>query len=118
VNTVVFDKTGTLTEGRPSVTDVIPAAGVEEQRFSGSPLQRMRGRSTHSLPPLSRLPSNVRLSSTALPFRGRPWSRRTRDRGRSHVLVGNRKLLERNGVTPGLERERRDCERKRRQHST
>src|SRR5207244_4288920 len=30
VDTVVFDKTGTLTEGRPSVTDVIPAAGVAE----------------------------------------------------------------------------------------
>src|SRR5256886_16540569 len=30
VDTVVFDKTGTLTEGRPSVTDVIPAAGGEE----------------------------------------------------------------------------------------
>src|SRR5438105_5038301 len=30
VDTVVFDKTGTLTEGRPSVTDVVPAAGVEE----------------------------------------------------------------------------------------
>src|SRR3989475_743145 len=30
VDTVVFDKTGTLTEGRPSVTDVIPVAGVEE----------------------------------------------------------------------------------------
>src|SRR5207248_745630 len=30
VDTVVFDKTGTLTEGRPSVTDVIPATGVEE----------------------------------------------------------------------------------------
>src|ERR1700746_2804431 len=30
VTTVVFDKTGTLTEGRPSVTDVIPAAGVHE----------------------------------------------------------------------------------------
>src|SRR5438105_1633802 len=27
VDTVVFDKTGTLTEGRPSVTDVIPAPG-------------------------------------------------------------------------------------------
>src|SRR5256714_1751964 len=30
VDTVIFDKTGTLTEGRPSVTDVIPVAGVEE----------------------------------------------------------------------------------------
>src|SRR6266542_2968311 len=30
VDTVVFDKTGTLTEGRPSVTDVLPAPGVSE----------------------------------------------------------------------------------------
>src|SRR5207244_8960363 len=29
-DTVVFDKTGTLTEGRPSVTDIIPVAGVAE----------------------------------------------------------------------------------------
>jgi Cu2+-exporting ATPase len=61
VDTVVFDKTGTLTEGRPSVTDVIPAAGVKRQRFSGSPLQRMRSRSTPSPRPLSRLPRSARL---------------------------------------------------------
>jgi len=29
VTTVVFDKTGTLTLGRPQVTDVVPAAGVD-----------------------------------------------------------------------------------------
>ncbi len=28
VDTVVFDKTGTLTEGRPTVTDLIPASGI------------------------------------------------------------------------------------------
>ena len=28
--TVAFDKTGTLTEGRPRVTDIVPAEGVEE----------------------------------------------------------------------------------------
>ena len=30
INTVVLDKTGTLTQGRPVVTDVIPADGMEE----------------------------------------------------------------------------------------
>ncbi|MFC7693946.1 heavy metal translocating P-type ATPase [Paeniroseomonas aquatica] len=29
--TVAFDKTGTLTEGRPRITDVVPAAGTSEQ---------------------------------------------------------------------------------------
>src|SRR5256885_12989209 len=33
IDTVVFDKTGRLTQGRPSVTDVIPAAGVEEREI-------------------------------------------------------------------------------------
>jgi Cu+-exporting ATPase len=29
ITTVIFDKTGTLTEGRPALTDVVPAEGVE-----------------------------------------------------------------------------------------
>ncbi len=29
INTVVFDKTGTLTEGRPGLTDLLPAPGVD-----------------------------------------------------------------------------------------
>ncbi|MBI5710226.1 MAG: copper-translocating P-type ATPase [Candidatus Eisenbacteria bacterium] len=33
IATVVFDKTGTLTRGRPALTDVVPAAGVEEPRL-------------------------------------------------------------------------------------
>ena len=31
VDTVVFDKTGTLTEGKPSVTDLVPAVGMTEE---------------------------------------------------------------------------------------
>jgi len=30
VNTVIFDKTGTLTEGKPSVTDLVPAQATDE----------------------------------------------------------------------------------------
>ena len=33
INTVVLDKTGTVTEGRPVVTDILPAAGVDETRL-------------------------------------------------------------------------------------
>ena len=30
INTIVFDKTGTITEGKPAVTDVLAADGIEE----------------------------------------------------------------------------------------
>lgn len=42
VDTIVFDKTGTLTEGKPSVTDIIPAAGykVEEVLFYTASAER------------------------------------------------------------------------------
>ena len=33
VKTVVLDKTGTVTEGKPQVTDIVPAAGVEEEQL-------------------------------------------------------------------------------------
>jgi P-type Cu+ transporter len=33
IDTIVLDKTGTLTEGKPSVTDIIPAAGFEENQL-------------------------------------------------------------------------------------
>ncbi len=35
VDTVVLDKTGTLTEGKPRVTDIIPAEGMEENTLLG-----------------------------------------------------------------------------------
>ena len=33
VQAVVFDKTGTLTRGKPELTDVLPASGVDEKRL-------------------------------------------------------------------------------------
>ena len=33
IDTVVLDKTGTITEGRPAVTDIIPAGGISAERL-------------------------------------------------------------------------------------
>ncbi|MBX3173958.1 MAG: copper-translocating P-type ATPase [Gemmatimonadaceae bacterium] len=35
ISTIVLDKTGTVTEGRPAVTDVVVAEGVEESKLLG-----------------------------------------------------------------------------------
>ena len=106
VDTVVFDKTGTLTEGRPSVTDVIPAAGVEEAEIlrlaaaadaqSEHPLATAVVEAAKKRGPVVAAPSQFE----AIPGHGVKATV-----GGRTVLVGNRKLLERNGVTPGLDRE-------------
>ena len=33
ITTIVFDKTGTITEGKPEITDVLPAAGMQRERL-------------------------------------------------------------------------------------
>jgi len=33
LSAIAFDKTGTLTEGRPRITDVVPAEGVSEEEL-------------------------------------------------------------------------------------
>ena len=48
VSTVVLDKTGTITEGRPQVTDIIPADGVTERELLGKAFA-LESRSEHPL---------------------------------------------------------------------
>src|SRR5437899_7389734 len=106
VDTVVFDKTGTLTEGRPSVTDVIPVAGVEEAEI----LRLAAAADVQSVHPLATAVveaarKRARVADPASYFEAVAGHGVKATVGGRAVLVGNRRLLERNGVTPGLERE-------------
>src|SRR2546429_586269 len=106
VDTVVFDKTGTLTEGRPSVTDVIPVAGVEEAEIlrlaAAADVQSEHTLAT-AVVEAARKRARVADPTSYLQAAASHCLKQTR--GGRAVLQGNRRLLERNGVTPGLERE-------------
>jgi len=106
VDTVVFDKTGTLTEGRPAVTDIIPAEGMAEEEI----LRLAAAADAHSEHPIARAvieAARKRALAVDPPshFEAVPGHGVQATVGGRTVLVGNRRLLERNGVTPGLERE-------------
>jgi len=106
VDTVVFDKTGTLTEGQPSVTDVIAAAGVD-----GAEILRLAAaadaQSEHPLATAVVAAAKQRALAVETPshFEAVPGHGVKATVGGRTVLVGNGKLLARNGVTTGLERE-------------
>jgi len=106
VDTVVFDKTGTLTEGRPSVTDVIPAAGVQEAEILRL-AAAADAQSEHPLATAVVAAAKKRALVVDSPshFEAVPGHGVQATVGGRTVLVGNRRLLERNGVMPGLERE-------------
>src|SRR5438874_347557 len=106
VDTVVFDKTGTLTEGRPSVTDVIPAAGVEEVEILRL-AAAADAQSEHPLAAAVVAAARQRALAVDRPsrFEAVPGHGVQATVGGRTVLVGNRKLLERHGVTPWLERD-------------
>src|SRR3989442_867283 len=106
VDTVVFDKTGTLTEGRPSVTDVIPVAGVEEAEILRL-AAAADAQSEHPLATAVVQAAKQRALVVDPPsyFEAIPGHGVQATVGGRTVLVGNGKLLERNAVTLVLERD-------------
>jgi Cu2+-exporting ATPase len=104
VDTVVFDKTGTLTEGRPSVTDVIPAGGVSEAEV----LRLAAAADAQSEHPLAVAVLEAAKERAlgiepAAAFEALPGYGVLASVGGQTVLVGNRKLLARYGVASTLD---------------
>jgi Cu+-exporting ATPase len=100
IDTVVFDKTGTVTEGKPTVTDVLPAESVSECEL----LQITASAESGSEHPLGRaivagardrgLPLSEADDFLSIPGRGIEARIEAKT-----VLAGNRKLMEERGVS-------------------
>ncbi|GAA5513820.1 potassium-transporting ATPase ATP-binding subunit [Deinococcus carri] len=102
VDTVIFDKTGTLTEGKPSLTDVIPAPGASEAellRLAASADQP----SQHPLAEAIVKGAQARGMTVERPetFDSIPGHGVEATVQGQRVLLGNRKLMEREGVDIG-----------------
>ena len=100
IQTVVLDKTGTLTEGKPSVTDVVAATGVDEAIV----IATAAAASAQSSHPLS-----LAITTAAMERKATPAQPATNVEniagfglkariGADILLTGNAKLLEQEGV--------------------
>jgi Cu+-exporting ATPase len=106
---VVLDKTGTLTVGRPVVTDVVPAAGVDADLVLALAAAVEQG-SEHPLG--EAIVSAAKTRGLALPpvreFRAAPGQGVEALVEQGRVLLGNRRLMESRGIELGpLERDAR-----------
>jgi Cu2+-exporting ATPase len=105
INTVIFDKTGTLTEGKPVLTDVITVDGMTENEllhFAASADQPSQHPLAEAIVSGAR-GRNVELVSPEH-FDSIPGHGVEASVGGSRVLIGNKKLMAREGVKlDGLE---------------
>ncbi|HEV3245837.1 MAG TPA: heavy metal translocating P-type ATPase, partial [Beijerinckiaceae bacterium] len=104
IDTVVLDKTGTLTEGKPEVAEVVPH-GIDERELLAL-VAAAQGGSEHPLaravlakvdgiesPPIERLPLEEFRARAGLGVLARVGGR--------EIAVGNRKLMQEQGVAIG-----------------
>ena len=102
INTIVLDKTGTLTQGKPVVTDILPAPGNEETALLAL-AYCLEGPSEHPLAAAiveEAVKQNLAITSvggfTAVHGRG------VRAEWNGHTYIGgNRVMVEEAGIVPG-----------------
>ncbi len=100
ITAVAFDKTGTLTEGKPRVTDLVPADGVEEEELLWLAAALQTG-SEHPLARAVRDRAAERGVATTAPegfkaLAGRGVSASVEGRA---LLLGNKRLITENGLS-------------------
>ena len=106
IDTIVFDKTGTLTEGKPAVTDILPADGATDTALLTF-ADAIESYSTH---PLARAVCEEARSrgiaaqekTDAADYRTVPGRGVTVTLGGKTLLAGNRRLLCENNIAPSL----------------
>ncbi|MBN7762938.1 heavy metal translocating P-type ATPase [Nitratireductor aquibiodomus] len=100
VDTLIVDKTGTLTEGRPKLTDVVVAEGIDEKRFLKLAASLERG-SEHPLAEAIVAGAEQRgvTLETASDFEAITGKGVSGAVSGNHVALGNRAMMEEAGVT-------------------
>ncbi|MBN8242749.1 heavy metal translocating P-type ATPase [Nitratireductor aquimarinus] len=100
VDTLIVDKTGTLTEGRPKLTDVVVAEGIDEKRFLKLAASLERG-SEHPLAEAIVAGAEQRgvTLETASDFEAITGKGVSGTVSGNHVALGNRAMMEEAGVT-------------------
>ncbi len=100
INTIVFDKTGTITEGKPEVTDIIPAEGIDPERLLQIAASGEKG-SEHPLGEAivrkaekDRMPFLTVESFEAIPGHGIQVTIEQSD-----IYIGNKKLMDQRGIS-------------------
>ncbi|MBW7572042.1 heavy metal translocating P-type ATPase [Caproiciproducens faecalis] len=100
INTIIFDKTGTITEGKPAVTDVLPADGIEKEYLLRITASAEKG-SEHPLgQAIVHGAENAGLKLLSVEnfesLTGRGIEAKINGRA---VLAGNRKLMDERGIS-------------------
>ena len=99
IDTVVLDKTGTITQGRPSVTNVVPAEGVREKALLKLAATLEAG-SEHPLAEaiMAHVAELGIVAREASDFAAVPGKGVTAREGDNVIAVGNARLMEELGV--------------------
>jgi len=102
VRIVAWDKTGTLTEGRPRVTDLVPAEGVTAEALLRLAAAVQAG-SEHPLAAAvaARADADGILPPPVEAFRALPGRGASARVAGQRLLLGSRRLIEEAGVSPG-----------------